>query len=111
MEFQVAGVANFGDPLPDPAAADSAQNICLSSDPANPLSRSRSSWAGGDGSSVCTLARVSRGGGLKGATDSAVSRVLAKRPLRRFLRFTPGPRGTGGSHTVGRKFAQLNTKE
>jgi hypothetical protein len=54
------------------------------------LSRSRSSWAGGDGSSVCTLARVSRGGGLKGATDSPVSRVLAKRPLRRFLRFTCG---------------------
>jgi hypothetical protein len=55
---------------PDPAAADTAQSICLSSDA---LSRNRNSWADGDGSSVCTLIRVRRGDGLKGVTALTVS--------------------------------------
>jgi hypothetical protein len=42
-----------------------AADIRLSSEVANPLKRTRNSWADCDGWSVCILRRVSRGGGSK----------------------------------------------
>jgi hypothetical protein len=68
-------------------APQACRTLVLTADGANPLSRSRNSRADGDGSSVCTSIRVSRGGGLKGFHGQ---RLIAKKPLRRFLRFTRG---------------------
>ena len=50
-----------------PIVSRFGENIRLSSDVANPLSRSRNWRADGDGCSACTM-QVWRGGGLKGLT-------------------------------------------
>ncbi len=57
--------------LPDQSL--SCKIIRLSADAANPLSRSRNSWADGDGWVGLHLMQVSRGGGLKGVTGFPVS--------------------------------------
>jgi hypothetical protein len=58
--------------------ASPARNIRLSSDVANPLIRSRNSWADGDGCIALHPMQVSRGGGLNGVTDFTVSAWLPK---------------------------------
>ena len=83
--------------VPDAPAPSSLQKIRLSSDGANQLNGSRNWQADGDGSSVCTLIRMSRGGGLKGVTGSQLAPACRK-ALRHFLRFT---RGTGSPQRPG----------
>ena len=73
--------------LPDQSL--SCKIIRLSADAANPLSRSRNSWADGDGWVGLHLMQVSRGGGLKGVTGFPVS-ARSPKTLAPLSSFHPG---------------------
>jgi hypothetical protein len=81
--------ARAGPPIAQVAPAPSSlQKIRLSSDVPNPLRKSRNWRADGDGSSICTLIRVSRGGGFKDVTGSQSAPACQKAvaPLSSFHR-------------------------